>query len=519
MTRRILSLAVALLLALSACAAIAEDIYPMQDRPTLTLWTTADVDISLFGYSSYNDTPGFKAWQEATGINVKVTEAVDESALLLLLASGDLPDMIRANKGFYSKGFSGMLEDGIAVKLDDLLPEYAPNYWAFLNSDEASLKSALVDIDGKLSHIAFAGNFYPSDSPFRNYAGMIVRKDFMDKLDIESITTLDEFTEYLSRCKSELGVQTPLMSANNMNEYIWNYGYFTSAFGLPCASNYQVNGEFHFGAYEPQFKDYLEYMHQLYVDGLFDPNFAVTDNATAVAAMSNGTSAAISAMVSRFQVITNAATEEGFQLTAIPSLTANEGEKAYMSYATAITGTTFWCFITKKCKDVEAALRFFDYLYSPKGMDLANYGIEGVTYNYDENGNVVLTDFMAHNPDGFAIDPIARSYGLVNWSCIHRRAFSENRFPMQEQRDACVIWADSQYNDYMISYSSIPSDMQAEYTRIWTELQTYLKEHIANFISGTESLDNFDAYIDGLRQLGMDRYIEIMQAAIDPYFD
>lgn len=178
--------------------------------------------------------------------------------------------------------------------------------------------------------------------------GMIVRKDFMDKLDIESITTLDEFTEYLSRCKSELGVQTPLMSANNMNEYIWNYGYFTSAFGLPCASNYQVNGEFHFGAYEPQFKDYLEYMHQLYVDGLFDPNFAVTDNATAVAAMTNGTSAAISAMVSRFQVITNAATEEGFQLTAIPSLTANEGENAYMSYATAITGTTFWCFITKE---------------------------------------------------------------------------------------------------------------------------------------------------------------------------
>ena len=75
MTRRILSLAVALLLALSACAAIAEDIYPMQDRPTLTLWTTVDADISLFGYSSYNDTPGFKAWQEATGINVKVTEA------------------------------------------------------------------------------------------------------------------------------------------------------------------------------------------------------------------------------------------------------------------------------------------------------------------------------------------------------------------------------------------------------------------------------------------------------------
>ena len=57
----------------------------------------------------------------------------------------------------------------------------------------------------------------------------MVRKDFMDKLGMEKITTVDEFYTFC-RCKNELGVPTPLMSQNTLNEFIWNHGYFTSPF-------------------------------------------------------------------------------------------------------------------------------------------------------------------------------------------------------------------------------------------------------------------------------------------------
>ena len=519
MTRRLTALAIALCLLLSCgIAASAESIYPMEGK-TVSVLTTIDGDLALFGYSSYADAPGFQAWQKATGVDVTITEVVDASALQLQIASGDLADIIRADRNFYSKGIASMVDDGVATVLTEQLPEYAPNYWEFLNSSENIYNSAAVELDGNLEIVSFAGNFYPETSPFRNYAGIMVRKDFMDKLGMDAIVTLDDFTTYLRRCKDELGVETPLMAQNSMMRYLWRYGLVTSPFGLPAGYGYQVDGTFHFGAYEPEFKDVLAWLNSLYTDGLLDPNFTVTDNATAVAAMSSGTSAAISAMTSRFQVIKNAAEDENLQLTAIPSLVAKAGDVPYMSYAVTISSNSFWCFVTDECEDIETALRFLDYLYTPEGKDLANYGTEGVTFEYDDEGNAQFTDFVTNNPDGFAIDPIMRSYGLTNWSCIHRQEYSEKRFPLAEQREGCAIWASSDYNKYMVGYSSVPADLQEENTRLWTDIDTYLNEHIANFISGIDSLDTYDAYIEGLKALGMDRYIEIQQIAIDPYYN
>ena len=519
MTRRLIALAIALCMLLCCgMVASAEDIYPLEGK-SLSVLTTVDSDLALFGYSSYADTPGFQQWQAATGVDVTITEVVDEAALQLRVASGDLADIVRGNKGFYPKGFAAMLDDGVATVLTDKLPEYAPNYWAFLNSSENIFNSAAVEMDGNLEIISFAGNFYPETSPFRNYAGIIVRKDFMDTLGMDAIVTADDFTTYLRRCKDELGVSTPLMAQNTMMRYLWRYGEVTSPFGLPAAYGYQVDGVYHFGAYEPEFKDVLVWLNGLYTEGLMDPNFTVTDNATAVAAMTNGDSAAISAMTSRFQVITKATEDENMKLTAIPSLVAKEGDVPFMSYAVTISSTSFWCFVTDVCEDTETALRFLDYLYTPAGMDLANYGIEGTTFEYDADGAPQFTEFVTNNPDGFAIDPIMRSYGLTNWSCIHRQEYSEKRFPMEEQREGCAIWADSDYNKYMVGYSSVPADLQEENTRLWTDIETYLNEHIANLISGTDSLDDYDAFTDGLRQLGIERYIEIQQLAIDPYYN
>ena len=45
-----------------------------------------------------------------------------------------------------------------------------------------------------------------------------------------------------------------------------------------------------------------------------------------------------------------------------------------------------------------------------------------------------------------------------------------------------------------------------------------MNEHVANIITGADSLDTFDDYIAGMKALGMDRYIEIQQLAIDPYY-
>lgn len=491
--------------------------YPMDTDYVLKILRYLDKDITLAGYSTYADCPGFKAWQEQTGIKVEITEPADETALLLQLSSGDLPDIVVGGKEFYAGGHGKMVDDGVAQVITEDLPKYAPAYWEFINSDPLYYNSAASVIDNKTEFIAFASNAYPLDSPYRYFAGMIGRKDLMDKLGYTTIKTADQFYNFLKDCKEKEGIKIPLIGEAGRMKVLWNDGYVTSPFGLVTASQYQVDGKYHYGAYEPEFKGVLEWLNMLYNEGLMDPNFAVTDNATAMAAMASGESAVASVMCSRFQTILSSTQIEGFDLTALPSLAKDENSIAMYGYDVGAFVTGSWMYITEEA-NVEVALRFCDYLWTPEGLALSNFGTEGRSFTYDENGNEKYTELVTNNPDGIALDPMTRTEGCLNWSTIHQIKMSENRFPLQQQKDGVVIWSQSDVAKYRIYFYAIPSELESERATLKTEIGTYINEMVANFISGVEPLSNFDQYLANLKSLGMDRYMEIMQQAIDPYY-
>ena len=50
-----------------------------------------------------------------------------------------------------------------------------------------------------------------------------------------------------------------------------------------------------------------------------------------------------------------------------------------------------------------------------------------------------------------------------------------------------------------------------------TNLDTYAQEMILRFITGVDSLSNFDAFSAQIEELGMSRAIELTQQAYDRY--
>ena len=44
-------------------------------------------------------------------------------------------------------------------------------------------------------------------------------------------------------------------------------------------------------------------------------------------------------------------------------------------------------YITTKCKDVELAVRYLDWMYSDEGCEILSWGVKGESYGVDENGN------------------------------------------------------------------------------------------------------------------------------------
>ena len=62
--------------------------------------------------------------------------------------------------------------------------------------------------------------------------------------------------------------------------------------------------------------------------------------------------------------------------------------------------------------------------------------------------------------------------------------------------------------------SIIPCEHKLDCFNLWKKGK---QEMEAKFASGAESLDNFDAFVEQLKNLGLERAIEIQQKAYDNY--
>jgi putative aldouronate transport system substrate-binding protein len=413
--------------------------YPVSgSNTTITIARTVDASLTPGGVSSYNDAPGVKALIEQTGIKVEFIEPVDATALLLYLAGGNLPDVVFGNKTFYPGGVTKMHEDGLARDITDLLPLYAPDYWNFIHSDEVYYK-AIQELDGH--HYTFSGYFRVPNSLNASWIGLVARKEYLDRLNMALPETSDELYQFLSRCKNELGVETPFMLNRNNLENMFTGGSLSSGFGLPRQDAYQIGGKIYYGAYEPQFKELLVWLHKLYEERLFDNNFAVTDEATAHASVLAGRTALIFTQVTRMQVLTFAANyAPDFTLVALPSATTAKGVLPMYSYADHPATMDNNCFLTEKNRDVENTLKLLNYAFTEKGNILVNFGQEGKTFTYVDN-EPVFTDFVLNNPDGLTLDGILRAYGIINFPIVQDERMTRQRFPMAGQIDAMEKWS------------------------------------------------------------------------------
>ncbi|MGN0777531.1 MAG: hypothetical protein ACI4MJ_00140, partial [Aristaeellaceae bacterium] len=153
--RKMLALVLALCMCFAACSALAEVTYPVQTTTTLTIWKQLDGDTANGGYTTSMDTPGFKAWCEKSGITVELKEFADATSLVLALnGATTLPDMFMLNAGnAYNGGVAGLIADGMVQEvLPDMLAQYAPDYWAYIN--KPIYMSEITQLDGKMYYLA-----------------------------------------------------------------------------------------------------------------------------------------------------------------------------------------------------------------------------------------------------------------------------------------------------------------------------------------------------------------------------
>lgn len=487
-----------------------DEVYPVQCEDTLSYWMPLNALIAK-EYSSFGETPIGQELEKRTGIKVEYIHpqgGSDNEQFNILLASNSLPDMTQYTWITYAGGPDKAIDEGYILSLNDYM-KYMPALSKLISEDKEIDKSIKTD----------RGNYY--SAPFVReeqwqctYQGLSLRKDWLEETGLSVPKTIDELETVLRAFKEKYNCAPLAFTSNDIKYIMYAYN---------IAPNFYVdNGDVKYGYAQPELKTVLQKLKNWYDEGLIDNNFAVADSKKVNSRILNSQSGAFfGAVGGGMGEILSAKPESSpkFDLVAAPCLTvdgsavAEFAENATKSLPAA--GTS----ISTTCKNPELAARFLDYGYTEAGYLLNNFGIEGESYNMVD-GEPVFSELLTNRPQGVSLSEIAVRYmrSPYNGSFVQSASYVEQSLVYTEQQmDAYTKWSDNNMTKHLLPAVTLAESELDRAADISASLKTYVDEMTAKFIVGSESLDNFDKFIDQLNQFGLEELTKMEQDAYDRY--
>ena len=565
MKRMLAFLLLLTLLCTSAPMALAEETPELRSFHILTTYPTDAI--------SPEDAREMPMWDDFEAIwakkNIKIElEYVDAdqyaTVLQARIASNDMPDLFEASQ-LDTATMINLVETGKILAVDDVL-QYSDGTASFALSKEGYMwpcREKNTFSDGKLWYFGQASMLPSVNSTHDNFGynavtgntyHMKVRQDWLDKLNMQMPTTLDEFYEMLVAFQENdvngNGVKDERMViSTNTCDTTWG-GYFDNGvagwFGL---ANYvfQLNRE-DWKAEVPflqeGFVPYMEFLKKCVDAGVL----YVSDNVTK--SDTNLTSLMAQDVIAAYlwPAHTDAAGKSDEAVyTTLGKIVGVEGIEPVMSGS---RGWKSWVYLGfRNDLDTQLAADFLDIMTSMEWSIFFNYGVEGKSYEildsglYEYTGPTDLEECREFGyTDGYnllgdgrvprtAMDAYYQTYNgeSLIWDSydefLNSDYFTEYYSPSLGEHNIANLktWAEQastlqKYNMNSDLDMIIPmaTSEEAEILSTYeTDLYTYMDELFGNLLSGAWPLENYDSYVEELYTYGLQEVLDVQQARYD----
>ncbi len=533
--KKILSLVLALCLVLTAVPGFAvellsgADTYPLNSDKTITIYTQ-DYPHVHEKYVDWTESPFHTNLSKMVGVNIEwVYPTAGSSGAAFtstLLADPDnLPNVI----GVYrSSAASQDIDDGLIWDLTPYIQEYAPAYYAFLQTNP-DYDKAMKDDQGRY----YRFGFFREDGGWNDsYAGPAIRTDWLVECGLDYPKTISEFENVIRVFNEKYGAQFSF-AWFRFKDTSGIPGAFGAYAGPVTSIGWAVeDGKVFLDQTSDNYRAYLSWLNKMWDEGLLDQDVFVLDDNSIKTKVLNGK---VGISITSMGQITNwnkecEAAGMGADLWAgSPYPTADDGSLSSVFGGPGIK-TNEWCI--SKATDEETmklCLQVLDYAYTEEGFMFWNYGVEGDSWEMDENGTPVWTEKLANDKDNDALCKyVGAAYG---GACIQATRLLELK------NSAVAVEANN------IWYYNYPDDMEKNYavTAAWrwpvgttftteeqdelemlntVSLDTFCSESFAAFVSGTLDV-NDDAvwakYLSDCETYNLSRITEIRQACYDRF--
>jgi putative aldouronate transport system substrate-binding protein len=459
----------------------------------------------------------------------------------LALASGDYPDLFMLIPWVDQFSQIDLLkygQQGVILPLNDLIDQYAPNIKAAME-EFPDLRAFATAPDGTIwgmpqfiecYHCTFANKMW-------------VNTTWLEELGIPTPVTTEDFRNMLIAFQEQ--------DANGNGEpdeilggAIMDYGtrpipYLMNAFIYDDDRTHLIvndDGMVDTVANKPEWKEGLTYIRSLYDAGVLDES-AFTNNADAYSALGNNATAELLSAAAGMHphIFVNCFGAEDtkpycYDYDPIPPLVGPEGAQFATYLHNTVPGATF-VLTNKASEEVQiAAIQILDYMFTFDGH------VNGILGIKDDDWREPLPGEVANNQ---SVEPLY--YDIIkvpdtpnnSWGAMAQ--YLDNVAIRDAQVQSPDIYSDGGYEHRLQVATDLYNGHQSPnlypYWLLWpdpavADEQALLKQNITDyinsntlaFVTGSLSLDtDWDAYVEGLNNLGLARYLEISQAAYDAY--
>lgn len=444
---------------------------------------------------------------------ISQSNANEEEAFSMMLASGKLADII----GYKNPADLEKLgRDGGLIPLNDLIKEYAPDLQKVLDND-AKFRSFATSLDGNIY-------FIPKNLTLKSAEFWWIRQDWLDKLNLQVPTTIDELYEVLTAFRNNdpngngEKDEIPLFdrAAPKMpDEYLYMFDTSTEF--------YPHDGKM---VFEPLMKDNfvlgVKTLAKWYKEGLIDPEIftrGAKSRDTLYAANQAGFTHDWPSTGDYNVKLADSV--PGFNNVAIAPMKNQNGQIIERTTRYPVAG---WG-ISSQCQDPVTLIKFFNFFFTEKGSDMMNFGIEGVTYTKEADGTKAFTPLVMENPDFTPLNYL-RSQGIQYRIGMVQNPAYEAAFAQPAAKEAAAYyeahpeWFPENLPPYFDGALNLKytSEDETEYQNIMSNVKPYVSQMLQEWILGTKDIEaTYDDFVKELQNRKIDRATEINQAAYETF--
>ena len=522
--KKMLALVVALIMLLSLVACTPPVSSPTTAAPTAgttaptTAAPTEDVSGPVFknneeltilvgSHASYPYDENWKIWQyvkEAMGGKIKIEPIMEswDTKISLLMASRDqLPDVMHsANKITVDR----YALDGAFVSIMDNLDKL-PNFknWVDTNPESKAYIRSRTSGDGNVYHFPTYGLH-----TVNNIRTWLYREDIFAKHNLSVPKDWNELYEVGKQLKALYPDSYPICNRESMNKL--------SVFGPQWKPNMQnkfyydfTNNKWSYGIMEPEFKELFTLYKKMFDEQLLPVNLItmVTNDWRTLVANDQGF--IFNDYLIRIDMFQSAARVDNpeFTLTAMEppkGLTANASQlmpksnSEYTGYVVCNTG---------KKDRVANAFKYVDWFYSEQGKEIVSWGKEGETFKIVDGKHEFILDEAG--------TPSRNLYGVGTYGLYQLVDVESNEAQYTEESNESahkvVNWLEADFNPY--EWLSLNEDEVLLKQQYETNLDAYVNEQLADFFQGNRPMSEWDAFLEEIKGLGLDKMLEVYEGA------